>query len=181
MDSKLQALRIDHMQNGCRALISLVRRSFLLAGCCIVSDVAIVFIIKAIHINVPDAIFAPLATYDANLILNYLCIIMTFRRWKIILFPWYFTRCGSKPLFFSRRQLSTYGRNSTGMRQSPSYDQFSSIILKRSHVNPQQSQCKLQTITKPSSPLKSEFQFTEVLPQNRNGFTSTSRENVENI
>ena len=89
--SRLQVLRTEHMQNRSKALMTLIKRSFLVSVCCIFSDIAIVFIIKGVHYNFPDAIFAPLATYDVNLILNFVCVIITFRNWRKVLFPWYYT------------------------------------------------------------------------------------------
>ena len=86
----LRELRKEHMHNGNKALMSLIRRSFVLAGCCICSDLALVFIVKTIHVKFPDAVFAPLVAYDVNLILNFICMIITFRKWKRALLPWYF-------------------------------------------------------------------------------------------
>ncbi|CAK8675855.1 uncharacterized protein LOC143460542 [Clavelina lepadiformis] len=93
MDNKLRAMRSQHMRSGSIALITLIRRSFVLAGVCILTDVAIALLLKTIYVNFPDAIFAPLAMYDVNLLVNLLCIIMTFRRWRVMFFPWFYSRC----------------------------------------------------------------------------------------
>ena len=97
MDNKLRAIRSRHMRNG-SAIIKLIRRSFVLAGLCIFSDVAIALLITTIHKDFPEAIFAPLAMYDLNLIVNLVCILLTFRNWKEMLFPWiYEYGCKEKP------------------------------------------------------------------------------------
>lgn len=91
MDNKLRAVRSKHLRSGSVGLLTLIRRSFVLAGLCILSDVAIALLVKAVYDNFPSAAFAPLAMYDINLIINLLCIIMTFRRWRVMLFPWLYT------------------------------------------------------------------------------------------
>nr|XP_002127675.1 uncharacterized protein LOC100184227 [Ciona intestinalis] len=94
MDNKLRAVRANHTRGKSVALITLIRRSFVLAGLCILSDVAIALLIKVVYTSHPSAIFAPLAMYDVNLVVNLLCIVMTFRRWRVMLFPWFYTsRC----------------------------------------------------------------------------------------
>lgn len=87
MDNKLRTMRTRHMRSG-SAILQLIRRSFVLAGLCIFSDIAIALLITTIHKNFPDAIFAPLAMYDLNLIINLVCILLTFRNWNTMIFPW---------------------------------------------------------------------------------------------
>nr|CAB3262856.1 uncharacterized protein LOC100184227 [Phallusia mammillata] len=91
MDNKLRAVRSNHMRSGSVGLLTLIRRSFVLAGLCILSDVAIAILVKTVYNSFPSAAFAPLAMYDINLIINLICIIMTFRRWRVMLFPWLYT------------------------------------------------------------------------------------------
>ena len=97
MENKFGALRIKHTRSS--ALMDLIRRSFVLAFICIFSDGSVVLIVKQIHHHVPEAIFAPLATYDVSLVINLICIISSFKNWKRLLFPWYYAWFGSsKPI-----------------------------------------------------------------------------------
>jgi len=96
MDNKLRAVRTKHLRSGSVGLLALIHRSFLLAGLCIVSDIAIALLVIKVYADYPDAPFAPLAMYDLNLIINLICIIVTFRRWRIMLFPWLYTDKFSK-------------------------------------------------------------------------------------
>ena len=102
MDNKLRTMRTQHMRSG-NAIFGVIRRSFLLAGLCILTDVAIGLLVKVTHVKFPEAIFAPLAMYDINLIVNLLCIIATFRDVKVMLFPWlYFFKSGKESSLQSR-------------------------------------------------------------------------------
>lgn len=85
-------MRNLHQKSGSAGLITLIRRSFLLASVCIITDILIALLGKTIYFHFPEAIFAHLAMYDINLIINSLSIIMTFRRWRIMLFPWYYIK-----------------------------------------------------------------------------------------
>ena len=114
MDNKLRTMRTQHMRCG-NAIIKVIRRSFLLAGLCILTDVAIGLLVKITHKSFPEAIFAPLAMYDINLIVNLLCIIATFRDCKVMLFPCFYA-CGTqkynRPSESSFRQSFRYRRPS---------------------------------------------------------------------
>jgi len=115
MDNKLRTMRTQHMRCG-NAIFKVIRRSFLLAGLCILTDVAIGLLVKITHKSFPEAIFAPLAMYDINLIVNLLCISATFRDCKIMLFPCLYTctrrHKSIRPIETSFRQSCRYRRAS---------------------------------------------------------------------
>ena len=138
MDNKLRMMRTQHMRCG-NAIFKVIRRSFLLAGLCILTDVAIGLLLKIIHNQFPEAIFAPLAMYDINLIINLLCIIATFRDCNVMLFPWLFICSGpgpqnkALPFAVSSLRLSTrYRRTSERQEAADSnLDQTNGIKMRQ--------------------------------------------------
>ncbi|XP_039273246.2 uncharacterized protein LOC120347385 [Styela clava] len=103
MDNKLRAVRNLNMHCH-HSLMKLIRRTFLLSGVCIFSDVGIALGVKGIHALFPEAVFAPLAMYDINLVINIVCIVATFRHWRKMLFPWLYNCFGRSLLNNSTRK-----------------------------------------------------------------------------
>lgn len=120
MENKLRAVRNPNMRCH-HSLMSLIRRAFFLSGICIFSDVSIAFGVKFVYMQYPDAIFAPLVMYDINLIVNIVCVVATFRRWRRMLFPYLYTCCNGKLIrgftakyYLERRSTTGYDTSNGG-------------------------------------------------------------------
>ncbi|CAK8694778.1 unnamed protein product [Clavelina lepadiformis] len=64
-------------------VIRFIRKAFVLALICVISDV--IFTIIQLMIKVPELVY--LAIFDVNLMVNILCIIMSFRDWPRMIIP----------------------------------------------------------------------------------------------
>ena len=145
MDHKLRAMRTRHMQSR-NAIFKLIRRSFLLAGLCILTDVAIALLVKKVHADFPEAIFAPLAMYDVNLIINLVCIIATFRNWQVMLFPWFYG------LVFYKRTDTTSILVRSSFRHKGEAAPILSNCLQEMMEPGRQVECKAERIIYKSNP-----------------------------
>lgn len=134
MDNKLRTVR--HLKVRCHnSLIRLIRRAFLLSGVCIATDITIAFGVKGVYSLFPNAVFALIVMYDVNLIINIVCIVTTFRRWRRMLFPWLYDCCGKGTVgpytkaYFQQRRQSNVGLNGSNVgsiriKDSPNRDRI---------------------------------------------------------
>lgn len=113
MDNKLREVR-NHKLKCHHSLMKLIRRAFVLSGVCIITDVTIALAVGSIHTAHPRAVYAPLVIYDINLLVNIVCIVSTFRRWRGMLVPCYFFYCyrGGKSLLRGSSKVYYLARRS---------------------------------------------------------------------
>jgi len=66
-----------------RRVIRFIRKAFVLSLICVVSDIIVT--VAQLILQVPEIVY--LAIFDINLLVNILCIIMSFRDWPNMILP----------------------------------------------------------------------------------------------
>lgn len=130
MDNKVRTVR--NLNVRCHhSLLGLIRRAFFLSGVCIVTDVTIAFGVKGVYNLFPNAVFALIVMYDVNLVINIICIVTTFRRWRRMLFPWLYDCCGKSTIGpYSKSDFSQQRPSNAGLNGST----VGSIRIKNSPI-----------------------------------------------